>query len=77
MPMVIPVSYLMEIIDLRKTAIIGVIGTALGTTVKLFSLSPDKMWVTYLGQTILSSMQVFILALPPRIAAVWFGPKEV
>jgi FLVCR family feline leukemia virus subgroup C receptor-related protein len=77
MPMVIPVSYLMEIIDLRKTAIIGVVGTALGTTVKLFSLSPDKMWVTYLGQTILSSMQVFILALPPRIAAVWFGPKEV
>lgn len=35
------------------------------------------MWVVYIGQTILSSMQVFILSLPPRIAAVWFGDKEV
>lgn len=33
--------------------------------------------MVYLAQTILSSMQVFILALPPRIAAVWFPPKEV
>ncbi|RZC37108.1 putative MFS-type transporter C09D4.1, partial [Asbolus verrucosus] len=77
MPMVIPASYLMEKKGLRKTALIGVLGTTLGTTIKIFSLAPDRMWVTYLGQTILSSMQVFILALPPRIAAVWFGPKEV
>ncbi|XP_015837552.1 uncharacterized MFS-type transporter C09D4.1 [Tribolium castaneum] len=77
MPMVIPVSYLMEKLDLRQIAAIGVLGTALGTIVKVYSLSPDQMWVTYLGQTILSSMQVFILPLPPRIASVWFGSKEV
>ncbi|XP_063909837.1 uncharacterized MFS-type transporter C09D4.1-like [Zophobas morio] len=77
MPMVIPASYLMEKLDLRKIAIIGVLGTATGTIIKIFSLSPDRMWMTYLAQTILSSMQVFILALPPRIAATWFGAKEV
>ncbi|XP_044259324.1 uncharacterized MFS-type transporter C09D4.1-like isoform X2 [Tribolium madens] len=77
MPMVIPASYLMEKLDLRQIAVIGVLGTALGTIVKIYSLSPNQIWVVYLGQTILSSMQVFILPLPPRIASVWFGPKEV
>lgn len=60
---------------LRVTALVGAFGTALGTIVKVFS--GNDIWIAYLGQTILSSMQVFILSLSPRIAAVWFGPKEV
>ncbi|KAJ3665627.1 hypothetical protein Zmor_001116 [Zophobas morio] len=77
MPMVIPASYLMEKLDLRKISIIGVLGTATGTIIKIFSLSPGRMWMTYLSQTILSSMQVFILALPLRIAATWLKLKSM
>lgn len=53
------------------------IGTALGTIIKFFSINQNNIWAVYVGQTILSSMQVFILSLPPKIAAVWFGAKEV
>lgn len=55
----------------------GATGTAIGTAVKVFSINRKNLWVVYVGQTILSSMQVFILSLPPRIAAVWFGDSEV
>lgn len=62
---------------LRATALVGATGTAIGTVIKVFSIDRNNLWVVYIGQTILSSMQVFILSLPPRIAAVWFGDNEV
>ena len=37
----------------------------------------DKFWLTFIAQTIVGSSQVFILGIPPRLAAVWFGPEQV
>jgi FLVCR family feline leukemia virus subgroup C receptor-related protein len=33
--------------------------------------------VAFVGQTLVAVSQVFILSVPARLAAVWFGPKEV
>ena len=38
---------------------------------------PDRFLITFLGQTVVAISQVFILSLPARVAAVWFGQKEV
>uniref|UniRef100_A0AC34QNB6 Major facilitator superfamily (MFS) profile domain-containing protein n=1 Tax=Panagrolaimus sp. JU765 TaxID=591449 RepID=A0AC34QNB6_9BILA len=43
----------------------------------MISTSPDRFWLTFLAQTIVGSSQVFILGIPPRLAAVWFGPEQV
>lgn len=58
-------------------AICGVIGTCAGAWVKCFSVDPSLFYVGFIGQSIVAVSQVFILSLPARIAAVWFGPDQV
>ncbi|KAK6044138.1 hypothetical protein COOONC_18356 [Cooperia oncophora] len=43
----------------------------------MFSTNPDGFWITFVGQTIVGASQMFTLGIPPRLAAVWFGPNEV
>lgn len=62
---------------LRIAAISGVLGTCIGAWVKCFSVSPDLFWVGFVGQSIVAASQVFILSLPAKVAAVWFGPDQV
>lgn len=38
---------------------------------------PDGFWITFIGQAIVGASQMFTLGIPPRLAAVWFGPDEV
>jgi len=56
---------------------LGSIGTALGSWLKVFSVAPDRFWLTFCGQTLLAMSQTFILSIPARLAAVWFGPNQV
>lgn len=62
---------------IRKSVIIGAVGTCLGAWVKTLSLSPDRYWITLLGQTIVACSQIFILNIPAQLAATWFGRAEV
>lgn len=59
------------------SVIIGMAGTCIGAWIKVVSVSPDRFWVTFLGQTVVGLSQIFILNIPARLAAVWFGPKQV
>jgi hypothetical protein len=34
-------------------------------------------YVAFIGQSIVAVSQVFILSLPAKLAAVWFGPNQV
>jgi len=52
-------------------------GTLLGTWLKVFSVAPDRFWVTFLGQTIVALSQTYVLSISVPLAATWFGPKEV
>lgn len=43
---------------LRVTAICGVLGTCLGAWIKVFSVSPDLFYVSFIGQTVVAASQV-------------------
>ncbi|XP_076638378.1 choline/ethanolamine transporter flvcr2a isoform X2 [Colletes latitarsis] len=76
-PFIFPASYLLDKFGLRYAALAGAIGTTLGSWVKAFSVSPNLFWLTFIGQTIVAVSQTFILSVPARLAAVWFGPDQV
>ncbi|EFA11809.1 uncharacterized MFS-type transporter C09D4.1 [Tribolium castaneum] len=76
-PLVIPASYILDKYGLRAAGLIGGLGTALGTSIKVFSIGRESFWIVLLGQAVVSASQLLILCLPPRIAAVWFKPNEV
>lgn len=62
---------------LRVSVIIGIVGTCAGSWVKVGSVDPNRFWVGFLGQSIVALSQIFILSVPARLAAVWFGPSQV
>uniref|UniRef100_A0A914WG69 Major facilitator superfamily (MFS) profile domain-containing protein n=1 Tax=Plectus sambesii TaxID=2011161 RepID=A0A914WG69_9BILA len=76
-PLVLPATWLLDRYGLRVVALLGGFGNALGACIKVVSASPDRFWLTFIGQAIVGSSQIFILGIPPRLAAVWFGPNEV
>ncbi|CAG9824973.1 unnamed protein product [Phaedon cochleariae] len=76
-PFIFPGSYLLEKLGLRKSVLIGIAGTCLGSWVKLGSVHEDRFWVAFVGQTVVALSQIFVLSVPSRLAAVWFGPSQV
>jgi FLVCR family feline leukemia virus subgroup C receptor-related protein len=62
---------------LRVAAICGVLGTCVGAWIKVFSVQPDLFWLGFIGQALVAASQCFILSLPAKVAAVWFGPDQV
>jgi len=55
-------------------------GTAImltGSWLKVLSVSPDRFYIAFFGQALVGMAQIFILGVPARLAAVWFGPKQV
>ncbi|XP_058465771.1 heme transporter FLVCR2 [Malaya genurostris] len=76
-PLIFPASWILDKMGLRIAAISGVLGTCLGAWIKCFSVQPDLFWVGFIGQSVVAASQVFILSLPAKVAAVWFGPDQV
>ncbi|KAA0203561.1 hypothetical protein HAZT_HAZT002806 [Hyalella azteca] len=76
-PLIFPASWYLQKRGLRSAVVVGSLGTMLGTLVKCFSVAPDRFAVTFAGQTIVAVSQVFVLGIPPRLAAVWFGADQV
>ncbi|KAJ8736680.1 hypothetical protein PYW08_007336 [Mythimna loreyi] len=76
-PLIFPASFLLDKTNLRVTTIIGSFGTCLGAWLKVFSVPQDMFWLGFMGQTVVAISQVFILNVPPRLAAVWFGADQV
>uniref|UniRef100_A0AAF5RWX7 Choline/ethanolamine transporter FLVCR1 n=1 Tax=Wuchereria bancrofti TaxID=6293 RepID=A0AAF5RWX7_WUCBA len=74
---VLPASWVLDKYGLRISIILGSSGNCIGACIKMFSASPDAFWITFLGQTIVGFSQMFILGIPSRLAAVWFGPEQV
>ncbi|KAI6233066.1 putative MFS-type transporter C09D4.1 [Aphelenchoides fujianensis] len=71
--LVFPGSWFLDKYGLRVSLLIGAFGNCFGAWLKIL----NKFWLTFVAQTIVGSSQVFILGIPPRLAAVWFGPEQV
>ncbi|XP_020296330.1 feline leukemia virus subgroup C receptor-related protein 2 [Pseudomyrmex gracilis] len=76
-PLIFPASYLLDKLGLRYAVIFGALGTSLGSWIKVFSIARDRFWITFLGQSLVAVSQTFILSVPARLAAVWFGSDQV
>lgn len=76
-PLIFPAAWLLERWGLRFVVILGALGTCAGSWVKVLSVEQDRFSVVLVGQTIVAVSQIFILSIPPRLAAVWFSAKEV
>ncbi|XP_071538239.1 choline/ethanolamine transporter flvcr2a isoform X2 [Panulirus ornatus] len=76
-PLIFPGSWYLEKKGLRKAVLIGSCGTMIGSWIKVGSVAQDRFWLTFLGQCTTAVSQIFILGIPPRLAAVWFGPTQV
>ncbi|XP_076271537.1 histamine transporter isoform X2 [Rhynchophorus ferrugineus] len=76
-PFIFPASYLLEKLGMRLAITIGIFGTCLGSWIKVASVSPDRFYVSFIGQACVGLSQVFVLSVPARLAAIWFGPDQV
>ncbi|XP_069694733.1 choline/ethanolamine transporter flvcr2b-like [Periplaneta americana] len=76
-PLIFPAMNFLDKKGLRWSIILGTCGTAAGACIKIASVHPDLFWVTFVGQTLVAMSQVFMLSVPPTLAAIWFGAKEV
>lgn len=72
-----PATYVLEKWGLRVTATLGMGLTCLGSLIKVGADSPDRFYVTLLGQTVIALAQVLIMPISPKLAAVWFPSNEV
>jgi hypothetical protein len=62
---------------LRVTLLSGAAIMTTGAWIKVLSASPDSFYLAFLGQSLVGTAQIFILGVPARLAAVWFGSKQV
>lgn len=76
-PLIFPATWLLDKKGLRIVAICGSFLNALGAWLKVACISPDRFALLMAAQTICAIAQIFILGIPARLAAVWFGPNEV
>lgn len=55
---IFPATYMVNRWGLRWSNIIGCCVTCLGSWIKVLSVSPDRFWVTFIGQSLVASTQV-------------------
>ncbi|XP_034239938.1 uncharacterized MFS-type transporter C09D4.1-like isoform X3 [Thrips palmi] len=76
-PLVIPASWVIEKKGLRPAVLLGCSLMCAGSWLKVLSAAPDRFDIAFIGQTMIGVAQMFTLGVPGRLAAVWFGAKEV
>lgn len=79
-PFIIHASLMLERVGLRKAIILGTLGTAIGSLFKWqLGGAPgiSSFWWLMFGQTIVALSQLYIISIPPLLAAVWFPDNQV
>ncbi|KAI9359235.1 major facilitator superfamily domain-containing protein [Zopfochytrium polystomum] len=76
---IFPAVWLLDNKGLRPTLLVGALGNAVGSGVRVLSwIAPDdgKLPVLYVGQILAGVSQPFLLNVPTKASAVWFNEKE-
>lgn len=79
-PFIIHASLMLERVGLRKAVLLGTFGTALGSLIKWWlggRAGIEAFWWMMAGQTIVALSQLYIISIPPLLAAVWFPDNQV
>jgi len=75
--LIVPATWLLDKKGLRVVMICGSLFNALGAWIKVACVSQDRFALLIFAQTICALSPIFILGMPARLAAVWFGPNQV
>ncbi|XP_033097662.1 feline leukemia virus subgroup C receptor-related protein 2-like isoform X2 [Anneissia japonica] len=76
-PLIFPVTWLL---DKRGLKVIGLLGSSLnclGGWLRFAGAKPSTFALAFVGQSVCSVAQVFILGMPAHVAATWFGGDQV
>lgn len=72
-----PVSYLTEKYNLKFTMVTATVLTLGGNLLKLLATDPGRFWLILLAQVLVAIGQMYLCAIPSKIATTWFGSEEV
>lgn len=75
-PLIFPANWVLDKKGLRFVCLIGAFLNCIGAWLKCASVSPDRFPLLMTAQTICAIAQLFVLGIPAKLAAVWFGPNE-
>ena len=75
--LIVPASLLLDKKGLRVVIICGSLFNALGAWIKVVCVSQDRFVLLLFAQAICAVSRIFILGIPAKLAAVWFGPNQV
>ena len=73
---VVASSFILDKYGLKFTIIIGALLNAIGSCFRAIGANRNGFVLALLGNTSAALAQCFILFVPPRLAAVWFGDGE-
>ena len=73
----LPVSWIIELIGLRKSVLIGTIGVTLGICIKCFSCHPTGFWLSMFGHLIIGLSEPFFFSSYSQVASLWFPDHQV
>lgn len=76
-PLVFPVTFLLERTGLRIIALIACLLNTVGAVIKTLACQPHLYQLAFIGQITMAIANVFILGVPSKLAATWFGENEV
>ncbi|XP_078656160.1 choline/ethanolamine transporter flvcr2a-like [Branchiostoma floridae x Branchiostoma belcheri] len=76
-PLIFPATWTLDRYGLRVVGLLGSSLNCIGAWLKVAGVGRERFAVTMFAQTVCSVAQIFILGMPARVAAVWFGPREV
>ena len=69
-------SFILDKYGLRFTILVGALLNGIGSCFRAIGANRDGFVLAFLGNTSAAMAQCFILFIPPRLAAVWFGDNE-
>lgn len=76
-PLVLPVTWLLDKRGMRDILVLGSAFNCIGAWIKMSAAHPGMFAVAFFGQCVCAAASVFVLGIPPRLASLWFGQKEV
>jgi len=76
-PLIFPASWFLQKKSLRHSVFLGSLGTCLGSWIKVFATERAHFPIMFAGQTVVAISQIFILGIPPQLAATWFPSHQV
>jgi MFS family permease len=69
-------SWILDRKGLRFGVLVGVGINTVGAALRCLATSADTFYWALIGQTLGALAQTFILGVPPKVAANWFGEHE-